>query len=182
MLPFAHRFALVALGCAGHARFVPSLAEAATNGRSHKVFYSVDTVRRFRRKFRRPDDRLYFLLGADSFLQISTWKKYKTLLGLCDFVIATRPGFRSEMLYDAIPPELLARPRDGALARPRETKVSIALRGTTVHLLDTVASHVSATDVRQRLERGQSIRGLVPRSIEEYIKKQALYRVEALRR
>jgi nicotinic acid mononucleotide adenylyltransferase len=86
------------------------------------------------------------------------------------------------MLTRAIAPELLARPSDGARARPSETTVSVALRHTTVHLLDTVASHVSATDVRQRLERGQSIRGLVPRGVEEYIKKQALYRVEALHR
>jgi nicotinate-nucleotide adenylyltransferase len=182
MLPFAHRFALVALACAGHARFVPSLAEAATNGRSDQVFYSVDTVRRFRREFGRPGDRLYFLMGVDSFLQIATWRKYKTLLGLCDFVVASRPGFRSEMLARAIAPELLARPRDGVPARKSQASASLALRRTTVHLLDTVASHVSATDVRHRLERGQSICGLVPRGVEEYIKKQELYRVEALHR
>ena len=182
MLPFAHRFALVALACAGHPRFVPSLAEAATNGRRNQVFYSVDTVRRFRRIFRRPGDRLYFLMGVDSFLQISTWKKYKTLLGLCDFVVASRPGFRSEMLARAIAPELLAPSRDGARTLSSQTTDSVALRHTTVHLLDTVASHVSATDVRKRLERGQSVRGLVPRGVEEYIKKQSLYRVEALRR
>jgi len=182
MLPFAHRFALVALACAGYPRFVPSLAEAAFNVRRGQVFYSVDTVRKFQKQFSGPDDRLYFLLGADAFLQIATWKKYKTLLGLCDFVIANRPGFRSEMLYQAIPPELLARPQDHAGPRGSKATVSVALRRTTVHLLDTVASQVSATDVRERLERGQSIRGLVPRGVEEYIKKQALYRVEALSR
>jgi nicotinic acid mononucleotide adenylyltransferase len=74
----------------------------------------------------------------------------------------------------------LARPRVGAPVR--SARVSVALRRTTVHLLDTVSSHVSATDIRQRLAHGQSIHGLVPRGVEEYIKKQALYRVEALSR
>ena len=49
MAPFEHRFAMVALACAGHPRFVPSLAEsgAVVNGANGRAFYSVDTVRRF---------------------------------------------------------------------------------------------------------------------------------------
>ena len=84
--PYAHRFAMVALACAEHPRFVPSLAEAESNGARRRVFYSVDTVRQFRRKFSKPGDHLYFILGADSFLQIETWKDYVSLLELCDFV------------------------------------------------------------------------------------------------
>jgi nicotinic acid mononucleotide adenylyltransferase len=41
-----------------------------------------------------------------------------------------------------------------------------------------VASHVSATDVRQRVEHGKPVRGLVPPRVEEYITKQALYRLD----
>ena len=175
LLPFPHRFAMVALACAEHMHFVPSLAEAETKGSGSRVFYSVDTVRRFRREFSDPGDRLYFLLGADSFLEIATWKKYKTLLTLCDFVVANRPGFRIDMLYRSLAPELLARPADGEGAGGSRRPISIALRHSTVHLLDAVASHVSATDVRRRLETGKSVRGLVPRGVEDYIKKQNLY-------
>lgn len=172
LLPFAHRFAMVALACAGHPRFVPSLAESGTDGAATRASYSVDTVRRFQSELCRPADRLYFLLGADSFLEIATWKDYQTLLGLCDFVVASRPGFPSNALQRAIPPELLApESRDS-----RRERGAIRLRHTAVHLLDTVASRVSATAVRQRLDRGQSVRGLVPRGVEEYIIKQALYR------
>jgi nicotinic acid mononucleotide adenylyltransferase len=42
-------------------------------------------------------------------------------------------------------------------------------------VLDTVSSHVSATGVRERLDRNESIHGLVPPRVEEYITKQALY-------
>ena len=64
----------------------------------------MDTVRRFRREFRKPGDRIYFLMGADSFLDIRAWKDYTTFLGLCDFVVAHRPGFPSDSFRRVIPP------------------------------------------------------------------------------
>jgi nicotinate-nucleotide adenylyltransferase len=176
---YEHRFAMVALACAGNRCFVPSLAERA-DGAGPIAFYSVDTVRRFRTEYGRPGDRLYFIVGADSFLQIATWKDYHTLLGLCDFVVASRPGFRTDTLLQVIPRELLANSAQsaskGATRKGPHGSRSIALRDSTVHLLDTVASRVSATDVRHRLDRGRSVHGLVPPRVEEYITKQALYR------
>jgi nicotinate-nucleotide adenylyltransferase len=171
LLPFAHRFAMVALACAGQPRFVPSLAEA-NNTSATGASYSVDTVRRFQREICRPGDHIYFLLGADSFLEIGTWKEYETLLGLCDFVVASRPGVSSNLLRQVIPQRLLAKRAGDS----RSGRNAIPLLRTTVHLLDTVASRVSATAVRRRLDLGRSVHGLVPRAVEDYIIKQALYR------
>lgn len=171
LLPFAHRFAMVALACASQPRFVPSLAEA-NNGDASGASYSVDTVRRFQREVCRPGDQLYFLLGSDSFLEIGTWKEYETLLGLCDFVVANRPGVSRNALRRVIPQRLLAK-RAGDVPAVRG---AIPLLRTTVYLLDSVASRVSATAVRRRLDRGRSVHGLVPRAVEDYIIKQALYR------
>jgi nicotinate-nucleotide adenylyltransferase len=173
LLPFAHRFAMVALACQGRERFVPSLAEAgvaASNGSSPSVSYSVDTVRRFRNEVCGPADQLAFLLGADSFLEIGTWKDYRTLLSLCDFVVANRPGVPASALRATIPADLLAEQPLKSAGRH-----AIRLQNSTIYLLESVASRVSATDVRRRLDRGQSVRGLVPRGVEEYISKQALY-------
>jgi nicotinic acid mononucleotide adenylyltransferase len=50
------------------------------------------------------------------------------------------------------------------------------LHRTTVYLLENVASEVSATDIRRRAHRGQSVHGLVAARVEEYILKQGLYR------
>lgn len=169
---YEHRFAMVALACLAHARFVPSLAEASLDGASGSIFYSIDTVRRFRQEFNRPGDRIYFIVGADSFLDLHAWKDYAELLKLCDFVVANRPGFPSRRFREIVPAELLA----PAAAKPGRDARIIHLRDTAVYLLDTVASHVSATDVRQRIERGRSVHGLVPAAVEEYIKKQAIYR------
>ncbi|HEV2386714.1 MAG TPA: nicotinate-nucleotide adenylyltransferase [Candidatus Acidoferrales bacterium] len=165
--PFEHRYAMVALACAGHRRFVPSLAEADISGPG-RFFYTIDTVRRYQRQRANKQTALYFITGADAFLQISTWKEYRALLETCDFIVAHRPGFRLDALAEVIPPDLLAgRPPRGG---------DIALRRTTVHLLRAVSSGVSSTEIRRRCRQGRAIRGLVAPPVGEYIDKQALYR------
>jgi nicotinate-nucleotide adenylyltransferase len=173
MAPFAERYAMVALACADHPRFIASLAESGGDHSGGEVSYSVDTVRRMRRQLRGSGTHLFFLMGADSFLDIQTWKDYETLLGLCDFIVASRPGFGVEALREVVPAKLLA-PLGAAPTAPGSR--AIALRRTTIFVLDSVSSHVSATEVRGRLDRGQPIHGLVPPRVEEYITKQALYR------
>jgi nicotinate-nucleotide adenylyltransferase len=168
---FPHRYAMVALACAEHPGFVPSLAEAGEDHSGQHIFYSIDTVRHFRRLLRHPHDRLYFVVGADAFLDIPKWRDYEVLLQSCDFIVVSRPGFRMQALRLVVPPELLARPRPGA-AHERQ---AIPLRRSTVHLLDSVMSHVSSTEIRRRRQRHLSIHGLVPLGVEEYILKQALY-------
>ena len=169
---YEHRYAMVTLACAGNPRFVPSLAEKDDG--TATTFYSIDTVRRFRREKERPEDRLYFIVGADSFLQIATWKDYKTLLSSCDFVVASRPGFRTEALREAIPSDLLASPP--SMQTAATVPKVISLIESKVHILGNVSSNVSATQVRERLDHGRSVRGLVPAGVEEYITKLALYR------
>jgi nicotinate-nucleotide adenylyltransferase len=171
LAPFPHRYAMTVLACAEHRRFLPSLAEAGEDFSGREVCYSVETVLRFRRRLH-AHDKLFFLIGVDSFLQIPHWKSYETLLDSCDFIVLSRPGYRMEPLRLVIPPELLRRPKNGHPARDPHT---IPLRRSAVHLLDTVRSHVSSTEVRRRRQRGQSIHGLVPVRVEEYILEQGLY-------
>ncbi len=172
--PFEHRFAMVVLACAGEPHFIPSLAEADTSG---AFSYTIDTVRRFQSQLAGKSARLFFITGADAFLQIATWKDPLALLDSCDFIVAHRPGFPVNRLADAIPPELRAQPAPSARrSRVSRDAAAIPLRRTTVHVLETVSSEVSSTGIRQRRKHGRSISGLVPRLVEEYIEKQALYR------
>ena len=180
LAPFPHRFAMLSLACADHPHFVPSLAEAGENFSGAQLHYSVDTVRYFRHAYHGHGDRIFFIIGADAFLDIPTWKEYETVMGLCDFVIANRPGIRLEALRLVIPPDLLARP---TAKREREDEsvahgspIVAQLDKTTIYLLENVASEVSATDIRRKASRGQSIHGLVSARVEEYILKQGLYR------
>jgi nicotinate-nucleotide adenylyltransferase len=177
LAPFPHRFAMIALACTEHPHFVPSLAEAGEDFSGTQLHYSVDTVRHFRNVYHGHGDRIFFIIGADAFLDIPTWKDYEALLGLCDFIVANRPGIRAEALRLVIPPDLFGRPAANGLQEAQhEGPVIAQLRRTAVYLLDNVSSEVSATDVRHRAHRGQSIHGLVSARVEEYILKQGLYR------
>src|ERR1700675_3488691 len=176
LAPFPHRYAMVALACTEHPHFIPSLAEAGEDFAGNQLHYSVDTVRYFRHAYHGVGDRIFFIIGADAFLDIPMWKEYESLLGLCDFVIANRPGIRSEALRLVIPPDLMARPDAAKEAEAAHPSVVVAhLHRTTVYLLENVASDVSATDIRRRTQRGQAIHGLVSARVEEYILKQRLY-------
>ena len=177
LAPFAHRFAMVALACADHPHFVPSIAEAGDDFTGQQLYYSVETVRHFKHVYAHPGDHLFFIIGADAFLDIPTWKEYETLLDMCDFIVANRPGIRMEALRLVIPPDLLRRPpAQGAQDPACDGPIVAQLRRTAVYLLDNVSSEVSATDIRHRAHRGQSIHGLVSARVEEYILKQGLYR------
>ncbi len=145
MASYADRYAMTSIACSDHPRFVPSLAEAGAGQSGREVFYSVDTVRHFKQKHHGAGEHLYFMVGADSFLDLPTWKDYETLLGLCDFIVASRPGFNVNALRLVIPPEL-SPGRKGVGPRAARSGRAITLRRTVVYVLDAVSSHVSATE------------------------------------
>jgi len=124
---------------------------------------------------------MFFIIGADAFLDIPMWKEYETLLGLCDFIIANRPGIRLEALRLVIPPHLHAGPTDQKREKDDDavahgSPVVARLLKTTIYLLENVSSEISATEIRRKANRGQSIHGMVSARVEEYILKQGLYR------
>jgi nicotinate-nucleotide adenylyltransferase len=170
--PYPHRCAMVALACAGQPRLAASLAEAGPDFSGRTTLYSVDLVRACRKRLPR-DAHLYFLIGADAFLEIGNWREPQALLDSCDFLVVSRPGFAVDQLRAALPAGMLAAGRPAA----RATRAgALRLRRSTVHLISSVHVDVSSTAIRGLASRGRSIRGLVPAAVEDYICKQALYR------
>ncbi len=168
LTPFIHRFAMVALGCAIEARFIPSLLEAPTaDGSPH---YSVDTARRLRERLG-PRDQLYFLIGVDAFLEIRQWKDYRDLFGLVNFIVVTRPGFEAREISTLLPedePPAAERPLQGS-------EDTISLRAS-VHILRGLRVPVASREIRDALRRGERITGFVPALVEKYMVKEGLYR------
>ncbi len=161
---FAHRYAMVALACAGVPQFFPSLMEAPGANDSHPN-YSIVTVRKTAAALA-PGDRLYFLIGADAFREIAEWHEPVALLDSCDFIIASRPGFAIREIQAVIPAEL----RGG-----EATETSLALRRTCVHLLNTVEADISSSAIRRLASEGKPLAGLVPDGVAEYIQKAGLF-------
>ncbi len=110
--------------------------------------YTVDTLRDLRANL--VDTELFFITGADAILNILTWKDAAEALELASFVAATRPG------YDLVPLE----------AHDLMNQIT---------LLDVPALAISSSDVRDRFRAGRSVRYLIPREVEEFARKHALY-------
>lgn len=168
---FRHRFAMLALATAEDDRFLPSLMEADSTGPN----YSIQTVRRLKRKLKK-SDKLYFLIGIDAFMEISTWRDPVELLQECDFIVVSRPGYSLADVGKALPERL--RPPASALQTPRkhQTGGTIALSSTSIHLLSGVSERVSSTQIRAAAKK--SVRKLsryVPGPVARYIKKEHLY-------
>jgi nicotinate-nucleotide adenylyltransferase len=170
---YSQRFAMVALACAGEPHFVPCTVEAPTHDGSPR--YSIDTVRAVRRKLRQ-HDRLYFLTGADAFLDLPQWKEFRRLLDSVEFIVVSRPGFDANLLYDVPPRDLLP------ARRLTQKDGTIRLRHGAVHLLTHVEAPFASRDIRHAARLRKSIAGLVPELVEEYILKARLYIPESGRK
>jgi nicotinate-nucleotide adenylyltransferase len=166
LTPFTHRLNMVTLACAGRPRFVPSLVESPrADGRPH---YSIETVRRVQRSLG-ARDRLYFLIGIDAFQDLPEWKDYRCLLERVDFIVVSRPGYSDSMIANTLPREL----RRGA---KRGRRHSIPLRRSTLHILRGLYVPASSSAIRRAVAAGRRVSGLVPPLVEEYIRKEGLYR------
>ncbi len=168
---FQHRFAMLALATIDDKRFVPSLLDAHTGLPN----YSIDTVRRVKHELKRLD-KLYFLIGMDAFKDIATWRQPEELLGECEFIVASRPGFSLADIGKVLPESVRPSPMVMAAMKKSRSNDVFAVPGVTVHLLSDVHAKVSSTQIRAAASRtiGQLSR-YVPRAVAEYIKKESLY-------
>jgi nicotinate-nucleotide adenylyltransferase len=155
-----HRLAMVKQATKKNPRFSTSDVELKRPGKS----YSIDTIRYFRDTFK---DSLYVILGRDAFVEIDTWKDFQNLFSLCNFIIMIRPG-----LKQAFPlPEALApgfRYDQGALGW-------VHVSGNMIFVKEINFLDISSTKVRELVEKGESIKYLVPPEVEAYIEKHGLY-------
>ena len=181
ILPFYHRYAMVALALAGEKAFIPSLLEAAdpaTGGSQRKPSYSIDTVRRVKAMLGK-SDHLYFLIGMDAFKDIAKWHEAGALLGECDFIVAARPGYSLADVASSLPGELRPGVAVTKLFRRRKMEGPLVLPGATLHMLPETHENVSATQIRAAVGRGGALKRLVPDAVAEYIQKEQLYRSPA---
>lgn len=127
--------------------------------------YSVDTVRQV--QAREPDAALTFILGADAFAEIATWKEYETFLTLCDVCVISRPGTPHGELPIAVKNAFCYEPSRG---------VYVHRSGRALRFLPVTGLMISASDIRRRCSEGRSIRYLVPDAVAAYVSDAGLYR------
>src|SRR6185503_17155718 len=80
-----HRFAMLALATEEDQQLRVSTVELD----APELPYAVETVDRMKDV----SVRTFFLIGADSWSEISTWHEWQKLLTMCDLIVVTRPGY-----------------------------------------------------------------------------------------
>ena len=184
---FPHRYTMIALATAQEKEFSPSLLEAPEEpivasprskkdkGTGESPNYTIDTVRRLKREFKKAD-RLFLLIGIDAFADIAKWHQSEALFRECEFVVASRPGYSLADVADSLPASL--RPRIEA-TRPFQKQAAtgdLVLSGVTIHLLDDVYQSISSTTIRQNAASGKPLTRFVEPVVADYIKKVGLYK------
>ena len=166
MAPARDRLGMTALAVAGRGDWTASPVELRAGGPS----YSIRTIETMRRRF--PRARLFFIVGADAFLEIKTWREWERVLRNCAFIVMTRPGSRLDAAVRVLGPtwkDALRRVVPGG--RLSEGKFD----PPSVFFLPIAALPVSSTSIRARARGGRSLAGLVPRAVADHIRTKGLY-------
>ena len=102
-----------------------------------------------------PDDELYLITGADMFMTIDEWKNPEIIF--------------SHAVICGVPRN------DDDISDLREKAKKLSAMGARTEILDPGIMTVSSTEIRRRVSDGESISGLVPPLVEDYIIKNGLY-------
>lgn len=148
-----YRLNLVRLAVADNPGFSVSDLELRRDGPS----WSIDTLEALLRE-ERPQE-LKFIMGADQYAELHTWRRFTDIIALVDIVVMTRP------------------PDFSPIAPPKGAeKEYVAIPGGWRHRSGRVVRHVavtpiaiSSTLVREALKNGKSARYLVPESIRTLV-------------
>ncbi len=106
--------------------------------------YTVDTLRTLRARY--PQAEFFYIIGTDTLYQLPSWRCFAQVKELTQFAVVRRVG--------------------EDVAHAHAFAKSIGIRAAFIEI---DAPPISSTDVRLRIQRAQSIDGLLPESVCMYI-------------
>ncbi len=164
LAPSEHRLQMARLGIKGNRHFMVSDAEIKRVGHS----YAIDTARFFLSTLRSPST-LFLMMGTDQFAELETWKECDELTAICSLAVHARlaPGeFGRPKISVAVINRFGYAKADDHYVHPR---------GQTLSFIETTDLPVSASFIRKKIAKGESIRYLLPADVADYIRHHSLY-------
>ncbi len=158
---FAHRIAMLQIAGRNAKRFSCTAIESELPTPS----YTIDTLRAMRVLYP-TDARFFFIIGADAFLDLLSWKAYDEILRCVTLIVAERKGYHSEKIYEFLK-NLQYAEHGGYWQRKNGARKII--------LLHTMPGNYSSTAIREKIGRGIFPENEMPDGVIEYIKKHTLY-------
>jgi nicotinate-nucleotide adenylyltransferase len=145
--------------------------------------YTIDTVRRFKKKH---GAGLYYIIGADAFGDVHSWKSSAELIRECNFVVVSRPGNDMKKSVGGLVKKFRALGVTLAYlkkwgADSDDATVTAVSSGTRAYFCSFPEFGVSSTAIRARIRAGKSIKYLVPDGVRQYIINRGLYKTRLKR-
>ena len=160
-----HRFNMIKLCIKDNNKFCVSDFEISRQD----VSYTINTLRYFSNTYREAD--LYFIVGNDIFNEIETWKNYKSLFDLGNFIVIIRPGFTEDIDFLPVALDKVFRYYEGdsdkIIYKNKSSKMLIKLRIN--------GFKISSSEIRNLVIDSKPIKNLVPLPVEKYILRNNLY-------
>lgn len=147
-----HRTEMVKLAIEGHPEYRLETYEAF----SEKTSYSYQTLEHLHNCY--PDDKFYFIIGADSLFALDRWVHPERIFPVCTILAAYRDEINTEK-------KMLAQIH----------KLEADYDSVDIRLMITPLVHVSSHELRKKLRQGASIQKDVPAAVEAYIKAHHLF-------
>jgi nicotinate-nucleotide adenylyltransferase len=168
-----HRYAMLALATQDEPRLSISTFELDAPNRR----YTVDTIEHFQRELGESVE-LFFIMGADSWSEITTWYEWERLLAMTNHIVVTRPGYEPTTAHVGAHSERIVDLRTSLECGGLAPLSSRSERGPRIFITDAVMKDVSATRIRQLASEGQTdaLAEFLPGPVLEYIKKYQIYR------
>jgi nicotinate-nucleotide adenylyltransferase len=162
--PFEHRMAMTRIAVEGS----PLFEALDLEGRRQGLSYSIETLREFRQLFE-GDFELFFIIGMDAFLEIGTWKEYRSLFDYANFLVIKRPGFQTQ--------DLLPFLNSLDVSFEKVGHKFVVPSGNYLMIKEAALMDISSTDIRNRVAEGKTIRFMLPETVREYIVENRLYKI-----
>jgi nicotinate-nucleotide adenylyltransferase len=161
------RYEMAKLAAHGRPGWTASRIELDREGPS----YTYDTLVTLRDAMSESAAQIFFIIGADAFAEIATWSRYPAVLDLANFVVVSRPGITLDSLRERVPSAFRRHPP----CSPSDLG-ALDSEDCRVILVEAHTPDVSSTEIRRRVRAGESVSGLVPNAVAEYIRTHHLYR------
>ena len=161
-----HRFAMLSLVTNDESKISVSTLEL-----DHaKSRYSFDTLTELKTMY--PHDRIFFVMGADSWMDIKTWHRWEEVLLLTDHIVVSRPGY--EVSFSHVTEAVQNRIVDVR----GETRNVLVTTAPKIYFTDAVHFDISATEIREDIREDDAFDRTddVPDVVAKYIEKYELYR------
>ncbi len=164
-----HRFAMLCLATESEDKIKVSTIELDAPEKP----FTFETQMKLKDKL--PDAEIFFVIGADSWVEIDTWREWEKVLTLTNIIVVTRPDY--EIGFAHVTEEIKNRIVDIRETRKLETKDQRPkTEDQKIYITDAINLDVSATEIRWKIRAGESDwRELVPPQVAKYIEKYDIY-------